>query len=77
MYAILECHVVVRYVHHKVEYGFAVLCEWDGHFRSLMIDMASLDVAQGVVNIYGLLYLTLGHFQSGCVVGKVEDKTKR
>ena len=61
---ILECHVVVRNVHHKVEYRIAVLGKGDGHLRSLMADMASLDVAQCVVNIHSLLGFSLSHFQT-------------
>ena len=74
---ILECHVVVRDVHHKVEYRIAVLGKGNGHLRSLMADMASLDVAELIIHIYSLLCLSLSHFQPGCIVGEVEDKSQR
>ena len=77
MYAILECHVVVRDVHNKVEYRIAVLGKGDGHLRSFMADMASLDVAELIIHIYSLLCLSLSHFQPGCIVGEVEDKSQR
>ena len=72
MYAILECHIIIRYMHHKVEHWFAVLSKRDNHLRCLMTYMRALDIAERIIHIHNLLSLTLSHLQARRIVGKIK-----